>query len=261
MMLLAIALLAYACDGDDGDPTPTVTTAPIATEAPATPTSAATTPTAASGDGEPAIVVDAPQLGDIVQVPFTISGTANVFEAALSVQVVTADGQVVCQHNIMATSGTGTRGDWTTTMAFPPPQPPSGNAAVPMVIRALSYSAMDGSEENVVTVDVNVSGERPPNVIEAPTCGARVPVAAPLSVSGTTDAFEGSMQLELTDSSGTAVVTQTVQTAGTGNAPWTATMSLAGLDPGAYMLIAFDFSAQDGTRQNDFAIPIELVGP
>ena len=110
-------------------------------------------------------------------------------------------------------------------------------------------------------MDVNVSGDRPPNVIESPACGARVPLSEPLDVSGTTDAFEGAMQLELQNSAGNVAVSQMVQAAGTGNAPWTASLSLAGLDPGAYMLIAFDYSARDGSRQNDFAIPIELVAP
>jgi len=258
--MIALALLAAACDDDgDGDTTATVTSAPGTIEPATTPT-ASDTPAAVPTDELPAIVIDEPELGAIVEVPFTIAGTANVFEAALSVQVLTAEGEVVCQHNIMATSGTGTRGDWTTEMAFPPPTPPAGNVAVPMVVRALSYSARDGSEENVVTVDINVSGERPPNVITAPSCGAEVSAATPLEVSGVTDAFEGSLQLELQDASGTVVVSETVQAeGGLGNAPWSTTLSLAGLDAGAYTLIAFDFSAEDGARQNEFAIPIAVT--
>jgi hypothetical protein len=259
---LAVAFAAFACDGDDGNGTSATSTPAAPATGAVSPTTAAETPTSSAGDGQPAIIIDEPGLGDIVQIPFEISGTADVFEAALTVQVLNADGALVCQHNIMATSGSGTRGNWATTMAFAPPVPPSGNAAVPMVVRALSYSAKDGSEENVVTVDVNVSGERPPNTIDTPACGARVPVSAPLAVSGTTDAFEGSLQLELQDASGAAVLSQTVQAAGgTGDAPWSASLSLAGLDAGAYMLIAFDFSAQDGTRQNEFAIPVELMAP
>ncbi|MEX2224837.1 MAG: Gmad2 immunoglobulin-like domain-containing protein [Dehalococcoidia bacterium] len=254
-----IAIFAYACDGDDGDADPTATFAQTTSQPPPA-TAGAQTPDPVPTEDLPAIVIAEPALGALVELPFAISGTANVFEAALSVQIVSADGQLICQHNLTATSGSGTRGDWSTTMAFPPPAPPTGNAAVPMVVRALSYSAQHGSEENAVTVDVNVSGERPPNVIQMPLCGEPVPVAGPLQVTGVTDAFEGSLQLELRDSSGAVVLSETVQAAGgLGNAPWSATLQIAGLEAGAYMLIAFDFSAEDGSRQNEFGVPIELT--
>jgi hypothetical protein len=249
-----VCVFVVACDGDDDDPEPT-NTAPVA----ATSTAPAATPEPSQTAELPAITIDEPSLGAIVAVPFTISGTANVFEAALSVQVVADDGQLICQHDILATSGSGTRGDWSAVLAFPPPSPPAGNTAVPMSVRAFNYSAMDGSEENVVTLDINVSGDRPSNVIQTPLCHEAVSSATPLNVTGVTDAFEGTLQLELRDASGVVVHTQTVQAAGgTGNAPWSAQVPLAGLVPATYMLIAFDFSAQDGTRQNEFAIPIRV---
>jgi hypothetical protein len=259
--VVVVALYAYGCDGGaDGDPTATATTAPSATE-PA-PTTAAETPIATSPDGLPAIVIEAPELGAIVDVPFEISGTANVFEAALTVQVLGEDGALVCEHNLTASAGSGTRGDWGTSMAFVPPAPPAGNAAVPMVVRALTYSAEDGSEQDVVTVEINVSDERPPNFITSPLCNAEVP-AAPLEVTGVSDAFEGTLQLELQEYfSGDVVIEQTVQAAGgLGNAPFTATLDLSPLEAGLYRLVAFDFSAADGSRQNEFAIPIEVVLP
>lgn len=257
--IIAFAFIAAACDGDDDDAPPSPTSAPATTSPITTPT-VSTAPTAVPTDDLPAIVIEQPALGTIVEVPFTIAGTANVFEAALSVQVLTPEGQLVCQHNLTATSGSGTRGDWTTTMAFPPPEPPTGSAAVPMVVRALNYSAQDGSEENVVTVDINVSGQRPSNVITEPACGAEATAGSTLDVSGVTDAFEGSLQLELQDASGNVALSETIQAAGgLGNAPWETTLSLAGLDPGAYALVAFDFSAEDGTRQNEFPVPITIV--
>jgi hypothetical protein len=254
---IVILAFAYGCDGDnDGDATPT---APPRTASPA-PTEAAETPVASPSAELPAIVIDVPELGAIVDLPFEISGTANVFEAALSVQIVSEDGQHICQHNITASSGTGTRGDWSTVMAFPPPSPPSGTTAVPMVVRAFDYSPMDGSEENVVTVEINVSGKRPTNVIQTPLCGERIPANEPLRVTGVTDAFEGTLQLELRDSSGMVVSTQAVQAYGdVPEAPWLADISLSGFTPGTYMLISFDFSAEDGSRQNDFGIPIEVL--
>jgi len=255
------AIIITACGGDDGDDAPpTSAPSPASTGVAGTPT-VVETPAGAPTDDLPAIVIEQPGLGDIVDVPFTIAGTANVFEAALSVQVLTEDGTLVCQQNLTATAGSGTRGGWSTSMAFPPVTPAAGSAAVPMVVRALSYSARDGSEENVATVDINVSGERPPNVITEPPCGANVASGSLLTVEGVTDAFEGSLQLELQDSAGDVVLSETVQAeSGLGNAPWSTTLPLAGLDPGTYTLIAFDFSAEDGSRQNEFAIPI-TIGP
>lgn len=260
---IAILALASACDdGDDGAPA-TSTSAP-ATEA-ASPLVETATPDAEPSPSEDAAIrIDQPELGAVVSVPFEISGSANVFEAALSLQVLTDSGDLLCQHNIMATSGSGTPGTWSTVMAFPPPEPSSGATASPIVVRALSYSAQDGSEENVVTLNINVSGERPGNVIETPACSAEAPLDAPLAVSGVTDAFEGAMQLELQDASGAVVLTQPVQAAGgLGDAPWTTTIDLAAvtLQPGQYTLIAFDVSAENGSRQNEFPVPIQLVAP
>jgi hypothetical protein len=209
-------------------------------------------------------VIEEPTLGAILTVPFNISGTANVFEAALTVQVLSEDGAVVCEHHLTASAGSGTRGDWSTIMAFVPPEPQTGAAAVPMTVRALTYSAQDGSEQDIVTVDVNVSGEQPANVILDPACAAEFPAGSLIEVSGVTDAFEGTMQLELLDSSGSTVMAMTVQAeGGLGDAPWSAELNTAspglGLEPGIYTLVAFDFSAEDGSRQNDFAIPIVLT--
>jgi hypothetical protein len=255
---IMLAFVLAACDDDD-ESTPTATS-PAATSTASTPAAGTATPAPSPGGQAPAIVIDEPELGAVLQVPFAISGTADVFEAALTVQVVSADGQLICQHHIMATSGSGTRGDWSTMMAFPPPSPPAGQSAVPMVVRALNYSARDGSEENVVTVDVNVSGQRPHNVIQTPLCGEQVSAATPLNVTGVTDAFEGSLQLELKDAFGMVVRTQTVQAqGGTGNAPWSTTLSLTGVNPGFYTLIAFDLSAENGARQNEFPVQIEVV--
>lgn len=258
---LVFAFGAVACDGDN-DATGDGTVTPLAT-APATEPAETPEPTGeATPDGEAAITIDSPELGDIVTVPFDVSGTANVFEAALSVQVLTDDGRLLCQHNIMATAGSGTRGDWATTLAFPPLDAPEGQVAVPGVIRAFNYSARDGSEENVVTLNVNLSSERPAVVIEEPTCLQEVSATGSFEVSGYARAFEGALNLEMVDSQGNVVLERNVQAAsGIGEAPWSVTIDLSaeGLEPGVYELIAFDYSAEDGSRQNDFAIPIVLT--
>jgi len=257
-VLLAVAalLVTTACNGDGGGGTPPAS--PTSAAVPSVTVAPAATPS--PGAGPPAIVIDKPALGDIVSVPFLIAGTADVFEATLQVQATAADGTVICQHTIMATSGSGTRGDWSTVMAFPPPLPPAGNSAVPMVVRAFDYSARDGSEENIVSVEMNVSGQRPPNVITSPGCNARIPRGSTLQATGVTDAFEGALQLEVRDLSGNVALTQAVQASGgTGAAPWNASLALTSLAPGEYMLVAFDLSARDGSRQNEFGVPITIL--
>lgn len=236
---------------------------PSATTATQGGTPAPSLPTPGPTDGLPAITIDEPPLGAVVDVPFGISGTADVFEAALSVQVLTDAGVLVCQHNLTATSGSGTRGDWSTSMAFPPPAPPAGQEAVPMTVRAFDYSAEDGSEENVVSVNVNVSGIRPPIVIDEPGCDASVAAGRSISVSGTARVFEGALQLELLDSSGTSVVSQTVQAeSGVGEAPWSTTITVPpSAFPGTYRLVAFSYSPMGGSRENDFAIPLDVAPP
>jgi Glycosyl transferases group 1/Immunoglobulin-like domain of bacterial spore germination len=132
-----------------------------------------------------------------------------------------------------------------------------------MVIHALNYSAVDGSEQNVVTRDVNVSGERPVNVIDEPRCSADATPGAALAVAGTTRAFEGVLRVELVDGTGTLLVGQTVRAvSAVGEASWSTTLMLpAHLQTGIYQLVAFDYDGRDGARENEFAVPIEVRTP
>jgi hypothetical protein len=256
------SLLLVACGGDTGSgATPTSTAAAASVTAGATGEASATAAPEPT-DGPPWITIDEPAFGAMVSVPFRIDGTANVFEATLTVQIFTESGRLVCQHNITG-GGSGTRGPWSTIMAFPPLEPPPGNGAVPMVIHALNYSAADGSEQNVVTRDVNVSGERPVNVIDAPRCSAEVAPGAALAVAGTTRAFEGMLRVELVDGAGSLLVGQTLQaTSGVGEASWSTTLMVpAYLQTGLYRLVAFDYNGRDGARENEFAVPIEVRSP
>ena len=126
-----------------------------------------------------------------------------------------------------------------------------------------NYSAADGSEQNVVTRDVNVSGERPVNVIDEPRCSAEVAPGAALAVAGTTRAFEGMLRVELVDGAGSLLVGQTLQaTSGVGEASWSTTRIVpADLQTGLYQLIAFDYNGRDGAPENEFAVPIDVRPP
>lgn len=66
----------------------------------------------------PAILVEYPGREWAVQSPLRIAGSANVFEAQFRAEVRDATGRVIAARNIAATSGTGTRGIFDTTITF-----------------------------------------------------------------------------------------------------------------------------------------------
>jgi hypothetical protein len=66
----------------------------------------------------PAIVVDRPAAAERVTSPATVSGTADVFEANVTVEVVDAKGRVVGKTFTTASCGTGCRGDYSVDVTF-----------------------------------------------------------------------------------------------------------------------------------------------
>ena len=80
--------------------------------------------------------------------PARLAGTSNVFEATHRVQIVDAAGKVVYNGVVRATSGTGTRGDWSILAIFTPSKSGAGK------VRLFDDSDKDGSPENVVEVPV-----------------------------------------------------------------------------------------------------------
>lgn len=66
----------------------------------------------------PAIVVSKPTPGSRVTSPVTVSGSANVFEANVTVKVLDADGRVVGKTFTTATCGTGCRGTYSVDVRF-----------------------------------------------------------------------------------------------------------------------------------------------
>jgi hypothetical protein len=183
-----------------------------------------------------------------------MSGDANVFEGALTIDALgNAAGLVLCTRHVQATSGTGTPGTWEGILAFPPPAD-----AVPITLRAYTFSAMDGSMQDVVERSVTVSNEQPAIVITTPTCAEDVP-AGTLTVSGMALVFEAVLHVDIRDASGAAVRTQRVMAeSGTEFSPWTATLDLTGLTAGFYDVVAYDLSAEDGSIENEFPVQISV---
>jgi Immunoglobulin-like domain of bacterial spore germination/Sporulation and spore germination len=81
-----------------------------------------------------------------------VSGRANTFEAALTVQVVDSQGTVVHEEPTQASCGSGCWGEFGVGV--------DSDFVVPgeSAIRLLAYSAEDGSPTNVVTVPVPAGG-------------------------------------------------------------------------------------------------------
>jgi germination protein M len=66
----------------------------------------------------PAILVTSPQIGEKVGNPVTVSGTANVFEANVTVEIVDASGKVLGHTFTTATCGTGCRGTFSVEIPY-----------------------------------------------------------------------------------------------------------------------------------------------
>jgi hypothetical protein len=79
---------------------------------------------------------------------YLVEGLANVFEASLWVNVLDADGTVVHEEYVMALCGTGCWGEFSTTIDAELIVPGASS------IQALTYSAEDGSDTDVVTIPI-----------------------------------------------------------------------------------------------------------
>ena len=97
----------------------------------------------------PQILVESPLPGDAVASPIRLRGTANVFEATVSIDVKDETGKVVLRTFTTATSGTGTRGTFDTTLALP------GRQGKVTVV-AYEASAEDGRPLHVVEVPLTL---------------------------------------------------------------------------------------------------------
>jgi hypothetical protein len=99
----------------------------------------------------PQILIESPLPGDTVSSPIRLRGTANVFEATVSIEVRDETGAVVYEGFTTATSGTGTRGTFDTTVPLP-------DRKGPIEIVAYEASAEDGRPLHVTKVPVMLSG-------------------------------------------------------------------------------------------------------
>lgn len=96
------------------------------------------------------IVVAGPVVGQRVTSPITVSGTANVFEATVSISVLDAAGNEIARTFTTATCGTGCRGEYSETVRF------EVDRTQPGTVRVYESSAEDGRPINVVEIPVTL---------------------------------------------------------------------------------------------------------
>jgi hypothetical protein len=101
-------------------------------------------------DQTPQVLVESPLPGETVTSPIRLRGTANVFEATVSLEARDAANEVLVESFTTATSGTGTRGTFDAELAIP-------TADGQVTIVAFESSAKDGRPLHVFRVSVTVS--------------------------------------------------------------------------------------------------------
>jgi len=89
-------------------------------------------------------------IGASVGSPVEVSGTADVFEATVSLRILDADGNEIASGCTTATCGPGCRGTYRTTLAFHVDHDQSGTAEV------FEASAENGQPINVVDIPVTL---------------------------------------------------------------------------------------------------------
>jgi hypothetical protein len=102
-------------------------------------------------DQLPAILVTSPTIGERVDDPIRIAGTADVFEAVVSISIYDQAGRVIASSFTMATCGTGCRGTYETEVRY------DVGTTQPGTVRVYEVSAMDGSSINVVDIPVTLT--------------------------------------------------------------------------------------------------------
>jgi hypothetical protein len=149
--VFALAVIAVACVGDVEDvlepsePPATSSPSPEPTVEPSP------EPSPEPSDGvKPAIVVRTPGAGDEIVSPVTVAGTADVFEATVSIRILDANGQELAAAFATATCGTGCRGKYSAEVFFFTEERQDGT------IEVFESSAADGSPLNLVSVPVEL---------------------------------------------------------------------------------------------------------
>ena len=93
----------------------------------------------------PAILVESPLPGEHVTSPLAVRGTANTFEATFDLEMRNSSGVRIAWRFVTATSGSGQRGTFDTTLSFP-------HTGGPLTLVAYEPSAANGKPIHVVRI-------------------------------------------------------------------------------------------------------------
>jgi Immunoglobulin-like domain of bacterial spore germination len=219
-------------------------------------------------DSEPEIdpiVVESPSSGDVVSSPVTVSGTADVYEATVSIRIRDANGDVLTKTFATATCGSGCQGDFTKEVDFEVETQQSGT------IEVYSESAETGEPMFLQTIPVTLLPAEP-EVEETPSEGERAAIevlsptpdalaTSPVTVSGTANVFEANVRIRILDENGEILAdTFTTATCGTGcrgDYRKRVRFSVDHEQPG--LVQVFEESAENGEPINMVEIPVVLV--
>ncbi|NQV06767.1 GerMN domain-containing protein [bacterium] len=94
-------------------------------------------------DALPWILIESPTHWGQGENPLMVEGSANVFEATVSLALTDNEGLILWEGFTTATCGTGCRGDWSVTIPYDVDEPQMGS------IIAWEESARDGSQTNL----------------------------------------------------------------------------------------------------------------
>ena len=97
---------------------------------------------------EPAIFVERPGVGAVLSSPFTLAGTASVFEGSFAARLVDGAGQSIVRAQVQASAGAPERGHFRVTLPF-------STTAQNGTLVVYSQSMEDGSRQNEVRIPVS----------------------------------------------------------------------------------------------------------
>ena len=95
----------------------------------------------------PAIVVHTPVIGAHLTSSVSVTGTSDVFEAAMVVKVLNSGGRRIAAADVLASCSTGCRGHFAATLA---------------------YHVMNAQNGTIVVTDTSGRGGRPPHIVRIP---------------------------------------------------------------------------------------------
>jgi hypothetical protein len=101
---------------------------------------------------EPAIFVESPGVGAVISSPFTLAGTASVFEGSFQARLVDASGRRVVNVIMQATRGAPGRGTFAKRV-------PYSTSAADGTLTVFDQSMEDGSRQNEVRIPVTFAAD------------------------------------------------------------------------------------------------------